>query len=153
LEKLSRAGSKNKVTQTHRALDDTKLLLNLLEKMLKLLQEKEVNRWKGVSQLIDGTYFPNRGRRVKVLARNQQGLTDLYRLITVSHTKNLFKKPTIFRGDLIKHRQNLLIGAVGGVEGEIFQSLANYATSENRLAKLKFYDYVEVFSPQSFRHL
>jgi DNA polymerase III alpha subunit (gram-positive type) len=43
LEKLSNFWGRAKITQTHRALDDTKLLTDLLEKLLKILKENSIN--------------------------------------------------------------------------------------------------------------
>ncbi|CAG8825500.1 12562_t:CDS:1, partial [Cetraspora pellucida] len=42
LERLSRMSSKDKIKQAHRALDDSKLLAELLEKLMKLLAEKQI---------------------------------------------------------------------------------------------------------------
>jgi len=89
---------------------------------------------------------------VKVLARNQQGLNSLYRLITLSHTDNLFKTPCVFRSDLEKHRANLLIGAAGNRDGEIFSLFSAFQSSQARREAIKFYDYLEIDSPSSWRH-
>jgi DNA polymerase-3 subunit alpha (Gram-positive type) len=106
-----------------------------------------------VESLINHQYFPNRGYKVKVLVRNQKGLNALYQLITLSHTDNLFRVPCVFRSDLEKHRQNLLIGAAGNREGEIFSLFSAFNSEQVRRNAMKFYDYIEVNSPSSFRHL
>jgi len=87
------------------------------------------------------------------LAKNQAGLNSLYQLITLSHTNNLFKVPCVFRSDLEKYRQNLLIGAAGNREGEIFALFSAFNSESDRQKAIKFYDYIEVNSPGSFRHL
>jgi DNA polymerase III alpha chain len=153
LEKLSRSSGKGKIEQAHRALEDSKLLTDLFVKLLKSLSEKEIKQWKEVESLINHQYFPNRGYKVKVLARNQKGLNDLYQLITLSHTDNLFKVPCVFRSDLEKHRQSLLIGAAGNREGEIFSLFSAFNSEQVRQNAMKFYDYIEVNSPSSLRHL
>ncbi|WNE40930.1 MAG: DNA polymerase III PolC-type [Mycoplasmataceae bacterium] len=153
LEKLSNYWGRAKVTQTHRALDDTKLLTDLLEKLLKILKENNVNKWGEVKGMIRENFFPNRGSKVKVLATNQQGLNNLYRLITISHTTRLFKKPSILRSDLEKFRQGLLLGGSGSREGEIFSLFSSFNSDEVRRKNLKFYDYIEVNNPETFRHL
>jgi DNA polymerase-3 subunit alpha (Gram-positive type) len=106
-----------------------------------------------VKGLIKEGFFPNRGYKIKVLASSQEGLHNLYRLITLSHTTGLFKKPSVFRSDLVKYRRGLLIGAAGGREGEIFSLFSSANSEEKKKKKLRFYDYVEVNSPQTFRHL
>ncbi|CAJ0749693.1 13853_t:CDS:10, partial [Entrophospora sp. SA101] len=130
LKKLSHVPGRGKVIQTHRALDDRE-----------------------VKELINNGYFPNRGYKVKVLATNQEGLHNLYRLITLSHTQRLFKKPCVFRSDLTKYRSGLLIGAAGGREGEIFALFSAFNSAEKIKEAMRFYDYVEVNSPETFCHL
>jgi DNA polymerase III alpha subunit (gram-positive type) len=44
LEKLSRSTGKGKIYQTHRALDDSKLLTDLFIKLLKSLQEQGIKQ-------------------------------------------------------------------------------------------------------------
>ncbi|CAI2185718.1 1504_t:CDS:2, partial [Funneliformis geosporum] len=117
-EKLSHVPGRGKIVQTHRALDDSKLLAELLGKLLKTLKENKISH-------------------------SQEGLYNLYRLITLSHTKNLFKKPSVFCSDLAKYRSGLLIGAAGGREGETFSLFSSFNFEEKKQAKLRFYDYLE----------
>ncbi|CAG8766055.1 24855_t:CDS:2, partial [Racocetra persica] len=130
LERLSHVPGRAKVIQTHRALDDRQ-----------------------VQELIKDDFFPNRGYKVKVLAASQEGLHNLYRLITLSHTERLFKKPSIFRSDLAKYRTGLLVGAAGGREGETFALFSSFNFAAKKREKLLFYDYVEVNNLQTFRYL
>jgi len=153
LERLSQVAGRTKISQTHRALDDCKLLGELLGKLLKILKEKNINYWIKVKELINIEHFPNRGQKIKVLATNQEGLHNLYNLITISHTKSLFRKPSIFRSDLVKYRSGILIGAAGGREGEIFSLFSSFNSEEKRQTKMKFYDYIEINSPKSFCYL
>jgi len=44
LQKLSRATGKGNIQQTHRALEDSKLLADVLSKLLKSLQEKGIKQ-------------------------------------------------------------------------------------------------------------
>jgi len=106
-----------------------------------------------VKGLIKDGFFPNRGYKVKVLASSQEGLYNLYRLVTLSHTKRLFKKPSVFRSDLEKYRSGLLIGAAGGREGEVFSLFSSFNFEEKKRERLRFYDYIEVNNPETFRHL
>ena len=84
---------------------------------------------------------------------NQVGLHNLYRLVTLSHTKRLFKKPCIFRSDLTKFRSGLLIGAAGGREGELFSLFSSFNSEAKKKEKMGFYDYIEIDSPTNFRYL
>jgi DNA polymerase III alpha subunit (gram-positive type) len=61
--------------------------------------------------------------------------------------------PCVFRSDLEKYRSNLLIGAAGSREGEIFSLFSAFNSESQRKKSVNFYDYIEVNSPSSFRHL
>ena len=153
LEKLSRATGKANTKQTHRALEDSQLLTDLFTKLLKALAEKGINQWKQVAKLAKFENFSGRGYPVKVWARNQQGLKSLYQLVTLSHTTQLFKAPLVFRSDLKKHRANLILGASGQREGEVFSLFSAFHDQEKRQKALQFYDYLEVNSPKCSRYL
>lgn len=155
LEKLSQLLGKSKIKQSHRALADSELLTELLIKLIEILkEEKSIDQWSKVSELLkNDVLFLNRGHRVKVLVKNQEGLNNLYHLITLSHTKNFFRNPRIFRSELVKYRKNLLLGACGTKEGEIFSLFSSFNSENERQEKIKFYDYVEVNAPDTFRHL
>ncbi|CAJ0641737.1 13038_t:CDS:2 [Entrophospora sp. SA101] len=60
--------------------------------------------------------------------------------------------PCVFRSDLEKHRQNLLIGAAGNREGEIFSLFSAFNSESDRQKAIKFYDYIEINSPTIANH-
>ena len=155
LEKLSKQANKKKVAQTHRALDDSKLLASLFSKITRILKEKGFNYWKEVIEIAkksESSYL-SRGKKIKVLVQTQEGLYNLYRLITISHTQRLSKNPQILRSDLIKNRSGLLIGASGGRNGEIFNLFSSFSSLEKKKEACRFYDYIEINSPKSFSYL
>jgi len=77
-----------------------------------------------------------------VLARNSQGLKDLFKLITKSHLDYLAEVPKIPRDEIDKVRSNLVIGS-GCMNGEIFE-LAHTRTKKVLMKAMKFYDYIEI---------
>jgi DNA polymerase-3 subunit alpha (Gram-positive type) len=103
--------------------------------------------------LSDENFFPNFGSKLKVLVSNQKGLENLYNLITISHIKTFFRKPSIFREDLLKHREGLIFGASGGRDGEIFNAFSSFVSEEDVEKKMKFYDYIELYSLDNYRNL
>lgn len=153
LERLSQVPGRGRVSQTHRALEDSKLLAELLGKLIKNAKEKKINSWAGIKELVNSDRFPNRGKKIKILVCNQAGLNNLYQLVTLSHTKRLFRTPCVFRSDLIKYRSGLLIGAAGGREGEMFSLFSSFTSENKKREKMAFYDYIEINSPKTFRYL
>ncbi|WNE41953.1 MAG: DNA polymerase III PolC-type [Mycoplasmataceae bacterium] len=152
LEKLSSQGKK-KVEQTHRALDDSLLLKTLFEKIIKIANEKEFLNWNDFKSLIqDKFYYRGLGTRIVVLPKNKKGLSDLYKLVKISHVDNFFKLPLLFRSDVERYRENLLIGATGDFEGEIFSLFNTFNLGLKVEEKMKFYDYLEVRGLDCFSH-
>ncbi len=80
---------------------------------------------------------------VLLLARNETGLENLYRLVSRSHTEYFYRQPRILRSELEDYREGLLIGSACE-QGEIFQSILQ-GDSENRVKeRMKFYDFIEL---------
>lgn len=77
-----------------------------------------------------------------ILAKNQAGLKDLFKLISMSNVEYFERVPRIPRSQLNKLRENLLIGSACS-QGEIFEAMMQKGVEEakNRAA---FYDYIEV---------
>ncbi len=101
---------------------------------------------------------------IVVLAKNQQGLKDLFELVTLSHTDRLATmgkakkddeessaEPRITREDLRSKRSNLLLGSAC-LNGEIFD-LAMTKSQEELENAMRFYDYIEVQPPENYRLL
>ncbi|MBP5301498.1 MAG: PolC-type DNA polymerase III [Bacilli bacterium] len=77
-----------------------------------------------------------------VLAKNSQGLKDLFFLISLSHLKYASDIPKIPFNEIQKLRKNFLIGSAC-FNGEIFNTA--YLYGEDILKKkMEFYDYIEV---------
>lgn len=153
LEKLSQFSKKEKIVQTHHALDDSRLLLNLFLKIIDIIENKDIFYWSDIEKEINKDYYFNFGYKVKVIVKNEEGLRNLYKLITVSHTKNLFKNPCVFRSEIINYRSGLLIGSSGSFSGEIFSNFINYEKNSEREKRLNFYDFFEINNISSFNHL
>jgi DNA polymerase-3 subunit alpha (Gram-positive type) len=77
-----------------------------------------------------------------LLAKNKQGLKDMYQLLSKSHTQYLAFEPKLPKQELIEHRANLLVGS-GCKNGAIFQA-ALFDRQKTLEQELHFYDYIEV---------
>ena len=90
---------------------------------------------------------------LSVLAKTQEGLKNLFKLVSLANTKYLFKnsQPKIPRGELAKLRDGLLIGS-GCINGEIFEA-AKSMDDEELTTLMSFYDYIEVQPVSAMTHL
>ncbi|MGH2067304.1 exonuclease domain-containing protein, partial [Aerococcus sp. L_4] len=77
-----------------------------------------------------------------LLAKNQTGLKDLFKLVSASNIDYYYRVPRIPRSLLSSHRENLLVGsACAG--GEVFEALMQKGKVEAE-QKAGFYDYLEL---------
>ena len=104
----------------------------------------------------DQVYKKVRRSHICAIVKNQEGMRDLYRLVTKSNTKTLAvmgkasgKEGTdvaaearVTRKDIQTHRKNLLIGSAC-LNGELFELACNAEDARLEQA-MKFYDYIEL---------
>ena len=146
----------------HRADYDAKVLSDIFIRMLSDVSRKGVKTLNELQKLQDEDAFAkNRATHVVVLAKNQQGIKDLYELVTISNTKSLavfgkggeefLSEPRIFKEDLNKRRENILLGSAC-LNGEVFECAANKDQKSLEEA-ISFYDYIEIQPLNNYSNL
>jgi DNA polymerase-3 subunit alpha (Gram-positive type) len=91
------------------------------------------------------------GNFIEVYARNQEGIKDIYRLVSTSHTDNLHKRPRVYIEDLKSNRRNLII-TNHPTESDIWDIAINGTDDQLALAMM-FYDYIYVSPPKTLAHI
>ncbi len=93
--------------------------------------------------LVDSLDSKAKKYHIIILARNQKGLFNLYKLVTDSHLKYYYRKPRILREELNKCREGLLLGSACEA-GELIRKYLQGAPEEKLLEVASFYDYLEI---------
>ena len=96
-------------------------------------------------------YKHMRTYHVVALARNEDGLHDLYRLVTDSNLEYLAQVPKITRQRIQELRKNLIIGSAC-VNGEIFE-IAQTRGEDELIEAMRFYDYIELQPLENYSNL
>ena len=139
----------------HRADYDCEGTAKCLYKMFMELKGQNYKTTLDLENLADkeSTIKFSRPFHLSVIAKNHQGLKNLFKIVSLANTKYLFKgkEPKIPRNDLINLKEGLLIGS-GCINGEVFDKGLNL--SDNELAEMmNFYDYIEVYPASCCSHL
>ncbi|WP_124057316.1 PolC-type DNA polymerase III [Vaginisenegalia massiliensis] len=131
--------------QHHRAVYDSETTGYVLMKLLEQAKEDYgMTAHHHLNQQIGqgDSYKQGRPFHATLLAKNQEGLKDLFKLISYSNVDYFYREPRIPRRLLKQYRQNLLIGTACS-EGEVFTAMMQKGYDE--AAKLvDFYDFIEV---------
>ena len=85
----------------------------------------------------------SQSNHIIILARNTQGLRNLYRLVSLSHIKYFHRTPRIPRAALLELREGLVLGSACEA-GELYRSMLNGASIEELKNIAAFYDYLEI---------
>jgi len=84
-----------------------------------------------------------KARHIIILAQNSIGLRNLYRLVSLSHLKYLYRTPRVPRKILMEHREGLLLGSACEA-GELIQAILRNAGDDELNDIANFYDYLEI---------
>ncbi|WP_367568894.1 PolC-type DNA polymerase III [Lacrimispora sp.] len=130
----------------HRAVDDAGCTAEIFAAFVKMLRERGVetlDELNGLSTMTPDMIKKLPTYHVIILAANDVGRVNLYRLISCSHIDYYARRPRIPKSVLEQNREGLIIGSACEA-GELYQALLR-GVSDAEIAKLvHFYDYLEI---------
>ena len=78
-----------------------------------------------------------------LLARTQEGLKNIYKLVSVSHLNYFYKRPRIPWSVLEEHREGIIVGSACEA-GEVYRSIRDGLSEEEIERIASRYDYLEI---------
>lgn len=84
-----------------------------------------------------------KSHHIIILVKTQEGLLNLYKLISLSHLKYYHRTPRILKSVLREHREGLVLGTACEA-GELFRAVFKGAGEEDLKGIASFYDFLEV---------
>ena len=130
----------------HRAVDDAEATAEIFLKFIPMLREAGADDLKAINAMGDAS--PDIIKRLPsyhaiILAKNDTGRVNLYRLVSESHLVYYSKRPRVPKSLFKKYREGLILGSACEA-GELYRALLD-EKSEEEIAKLvDFYDYLEI---------
>lgn len=128
----------------HRAVDDSMATAKIFIHCLNELKEKGCKNIKDIQNAFDGEVnLKASSYHAIILVKNKVGLKNLYKIVSQSHLKYLYKKPRVPKKLLMEYREGLILGSACEA-GELYRAILNNK-SEDEISKIvRFYDYLEI---------
>ena len=130
----------------HRAVDDAAATADMFIKLVEMLKERDIFTVEKLNEKgkldIDSIKKLHQYHCI-ILASNEMGRINLYRLISASHLTYFSRFPKIPKSLVNKYREGLIIGSACEA-GELFRAMLS-GRSDAEIARIvEFYDYLEI---------
>ena len=134
----------------HRAADDAVICGSIMARLLmKLEEEHDIHTLQAINPVMATLRAQSRidnrhARHIILFAKNQQGLRNLYHLISDANLKH-FKRgvPRIPKSELMALREGLIVGSACEA-GELFQAILAQKSEDEIKRIASFYDFLEI---------
>ena len=131
----------------HRAVDDAGCTAEIYIKLCELAVTKYGNELLSnfnTNEGFDSDTIKKMGTdHIIILAKNDIGRINLYKLVSMSHLKYFQRRPRIPKSLLMANREGLIIGSACEA-GELYQAILRRHGEDEIEALAKFYDYFEI---------
>ena len=133
----------------HRAADDAVTCGMIMTKLMERLEEEhDVHSLQAINPVMmklrsKGRIGDRHARHIILFAKNQQGLRNLYHLISNANLKYFKRVPRIPKSELLELREGLIIGSACEA-GELFQAILDNKSEDELKRIASFYDFLEI---------
>ncbi|MBQ3503548.1 MAG: PolC-type DNA polymerase III, partial [Oscillospiraceae bacterium] len=133
----------------HRAGDDAMTCGLIMHRLCcKLEEEHDIHNLQAINPAMmklraGGRITDRQARHIILFAKNQQGLRNLYHLISNSNLKHFRRVPRIPKSELMELREGLIIGSACEA-GELFQAMLDHKSDDELKRIASFYDFLEI---------
>ncbi len=130
----------------HRAVDDAEATAKIFICFYDMLIEKGVKTLEDINvigQASDDTIKKGKTYHGIILAKNEIGRVNLYRLISEAHVRYFNRRPRMPMSLISKYREGLILGSACEA-GELYRAIVDDAPDEEIARLVNFFDYLEI---------
>ncbi len=129
----------------HRAVDDARATADIFMKMTEELLNRGQTRLKKLNDCYDmaAACKRNKAHHIILLAKNKQGIRNIYEMVSDSHLEYFFRTPRIPKSLLEKKREGVIVGSACEA-GELFRAVVEKKPHDEIKKIAQFYDYLEI---------
>jgi len=130
----------------HRAVDDAEATAKIFVKMLPMLREMKVEDLTQLNEM--GASSAELVMKLPtyhaiILAKNDLGRINLYRLVSASHLTYFKGRPRVPKSLIMKYREGLILGSACEA-GELYRAILDEKSDAEIARIVDFYDYLEI---------
>ena len=126
----------------HRAVHDATATAQCLARMNAVVKEKGIHTLKDLNAEMKGSSI-GESWHIILLAKSQEGLVNLNKLVSISHLEYFRRRPHMPRKEIQKHREGLIVGSACEA-GELFRAVLAGESWDKLKHMARFYDYLEI---------
>ena len=130
----------------HRAVDDAGATAEIFVKLIEMLKERDIFNVDDIDKL--GKLSPEAIKKLPsyhaiLLAKNDIGRVNLYKMVSLSHIEYFHKRPKIPKSLLMECREGIILGSACEA-GEIYRAVLKNESQDKITRLVDFYDYLEI---------
>ncbi len=130
----------------HRAVDDAEATAEIFVKLIVLMEKEGITTLSQINER--GKTSPDIIKKLPtyhaiILAKNNVGRMNLYRLVSESHLTYFARRPRIPKSLLSQYREGLILGSACEA-GELYRELLEQKSDAEIARLVNFYDYLEI---------
>ncbi len=139
----------------HRAVADAEVTGKIFMRFQEMLADKDIHN---LDELNEYCKLPKEAiarlheYHITILAKNEIGRRNLYKLVSMSNLDYYHRYPKIPKSKIMEYREGLILGTACS-NGELYSELIRKAPESEIASIISFYDYLEVQPPGNNIHL
>ena len=128
----------------HRAVDDAEATANIFIKFLGMLKKQGVEKLSDVNTVLGKVdYTKLKTHHITLIAKNQTGIKNLYKIISDAHVNHFYRAPRILQSVLDEYREGIIVGSACEA-GVVYDAVKKRLPDEEMEKIIAPYDYIEI---------